>query len=489
MPMNTTQLLTDTSFIIPELIVAAVALIVLVWDFVFPRGNKNKLAYFSLLGLAIAMIYSFSLLGESKVIFSQLMVVDYFAVVFKLIFLTIAALVVLISVSYLKVEQINRGEYYALVLFAILGAMLMAAATDFLSIYLGLELTAISSYILCGFMTEDIRSNEAALKYFVLGLFASAILIYGVSLIYGVCGSTNLYRIEKMLTGISPDQINVALWAGMVLVMVSFSFKIAAVPFHMWVPDVYEGAPTSVTAFMSVGPKIAGFAALLRVFGVAIFALKVEWGFLFAILAVITVIAGNILALRQDSIKRMLAYSGIAHVGYALIGVVAATVSRQIGLTSVVFYFIMYFVAQIGAFGVIIFLCQKHRMGDTYEDFKGLGQASPGAAMVMTIFMLSLLGIPPTGGFMGKIWIFAAAVKADYLWLALVGVLSAVISAYYYLRVVVVMYMHQPEQVPTRVISPSLIIALGLMALITVYMGVNPAPFLKWAQHSTAAIL
>jgi NADH-quinone oxidoreductase subunit N len=486
--MNASLLLTDTLNILPEIVVALVALAVLVWDFVCPRGEKDKLAQFSLVGLGLAAALCFPLLNEHKLIFSNLLVVDFFAVFYKLIFLATAGMVILISVDYLRVQQIERGEYYSLILFASLGMMIMAAGTNFLTIYLGLELTALCSYILCGFILQDARSNESALKYFVLGLFASAILIYGISLVYGVTGSLNLYKIQQVLAQQAGD-FNLGLLAGVVLLIVGFGFKIAAVPFHMWVPDVYEGAPTPVTALMAVGPKVAGFAALLRVFPIAAYAMRLEWGFVFALLAVVTVTLGNIQALRQESVKRMLAYSGIAHVGYALIGVVAATVDRRIGLASVVLYFLVYFLANIGAFGITILLCKEQRMGDSYEDFKGLGTASPWAAMLMTIFMLSLLGIPPTGGFIGKVWVFAAAMKADYFWLAIIGVINAIISAYYYLRVLVMMYMYKPERELTLAVSPPLAAALSVMALLTVYMGVCPASFFEWAQASMASLL
>jgi NADH-quinone oxidoreductase subunit N len=485
--MNSAQLLTDTLRLLPELLICGFGLLILVWDFCFRQESKAQLVWLGLIGIGLAVFFSLEQVGLSQRIFAQQLSIDYFTMFFRLIFLATAAMVLLISVNFLRVQGIERGEYYALVLFATAGLMIMAAGISFLSIYLGLELTAICSYILCGFMTQDKRSGESALKYFVLGLFASGILMYGISLVYGVSGSIYLHEISQALS--TTSHYSFVLIVGMVLLIAGFCFKIAAVPFHMWAPDVYEGAPTPVTAFMSVGPKVAGLAAMLRVFLVAIFPLKVEWGFLFAIIAAITVTLGNIMALRQESVKRMLAYSGIAHVGYALIGLVACATSPQIGATSVLVYFMLYFMANMGAFGVLIFLCRGGNLGETYEDLKGLGRISPMAAMLMTVFMLSLLGIPPTGGFVGKLWVFAAAIKADIIWLAVIGVVNAIISSYYYLRVLVVMYMHEPSQEAQVVHSLTLVLALSIMALVTVYMGVYPDIFFDLAQKSVAAIL
>ncbi len=487
--MNTAQLWTDTLYLLPEIIIALTGLLALVWDFISPESvKKSRLALFSLFGIMLAAVFCFMQAGLDKQIFSNLLAVDYFAVVYKIILLVTAGMVILMSMNYLKVQDTQRGEYYVLILFSTLGMMVMAAATNFISMYLGLELTAISCYILCGFMIKDKASNESAIKYFILGLFASAILVYGISLIYGVCGSLNFSQIQQALSRPGGNS-GVVLLTGMVMLIVGFGFKMAVVPFHMWMPDVYEGAPTPVTAFMSIGPKVACFAVALRFFPIAAYALRVQWGFIFAILAAITITLANFHALRQESVKRMLAYSGISHVGYALIGLVATTVDRQIGLMSVIVYFLVYFTANVGAFGVIVLLCQKGRMGEKFDDFKGLGKRSPFAAMLMTIFMLSLLGIPPTGGFLAKVWVFAAAVKADYMWLAVIGVINAIISAYYYLRVTVMMYMHDPEEQSSLSFTPALAVALYIMAFFTLYMGVFPGSFFELAKKSVIALL
>ncbi len=485
--MNSVQLLTDTISLLPELVLLAFGLLILVWDFCFPHESKSQLLFIGLIGIVLAAFFSLNQAGVTRQIFAHQLSIDYLTLFCRLIFLATAAMVFLISFNYLRVQGAERGEYYALLLFATAGLMIMAAGISFLSIYLGLELTAICSYILCGFLVRDNRSGEAALKYFVLGLFASGIMMYGISLVYGVSGSIYLHEIGKALAATSNYPL--ILTVGMVLLIVGFCFKIAAVPFHMWAPDVYEGAPTPVTAFMSVGPKIAAFVAMLRVLLVALFPLKEQWGFLFAIIAAVTITLGNIMALRQESVKRMLAYSGIAHVGYALIGVVACVTSPDIGAASVLLYFMLYFLANMGAFGVLIFLCRQGNIGETYEDLKGLGKVSPMAALLMTVFILSLLGIPPTGGFIGKLWVFAAAVKADIIWLAVVGLVNAIISAYYYLNVLVVMYMHEPSPETQPVNSFSLMMALSIMALVTIYMGVWPNIFFDLAQKSLVAIL
>lgn len=487
--MNSAQLLNDTFCLLPELVLLCFGLLILVWDFVFPQENKSQLVFLGLVGIALSMVLSWDQVGQSQLIFARQLSIDPYTLLFRLLFLAAAAMAILISVNYLRLQGAERGEYYALILFATAGVMIMAGGVSFLSIYLGLELAAISSYILCGFLVHDKRSGESALKYFILGVFASSIMVYGFSLVYGVTGSLNLYDIGAALASTSTSQYPFVLTIGMVLLMVGLCFKIAAVPFHMWAPDVYEGAPTPVTAFISVGPKVGAFAALLRIFLIAIFPLKVQWSFLFAIIAVITITLGNLQALRQESVKRMLAYSGVAHVGYALIGVVACATNPEIGAASVILYFVLYFTANMGAFGVLIYLCREGNTGETYEDLKGLGKASPVAAMFMTIFILSLLGLPPTGGFVGKLWVFAAAVKADIIWLAVVGVVNAIISAYYYLRVLVVMYMHDPSSEVKVINSSALMLALAIMALVTLYMGIAPNTFFELVQESVAAIL
>jgi NADH-quinone oxidoreductase subunit N len=369
-------------------------------------------------------------------------------------------------------------------LFATSGMMLMASAGDLITLYLGLELMALSIYVLAGFMRQDNRSNEAAIKYLVLGAFSSGIMLYGMSLLYGLSGTTNLAGILAFLrTG---DLTNPIIILAMLMLVVSFGFKVAAAPFHMWVPDVYEGAPTSVTAFMSAGPKVAGFAVLLRVF---LYAFEPMHGHTTAIisgLAVLTMAVGNIMALSQTNIKRMLAYSSIAHAGYALVGLAAGGPE---GAASVMLYVCIYAVMNMGAFGVVILLRKAGERGEEITDFAGLGKTNKTAAFLMLIFMFSLTGIPPLAGFVGKFYIFKSAVEAGLLWLAVAGVLFSAISAYFYLRVIMIMYMSEPKESFELSSSPSLALALAISVTAVIVIGVYPTDLLNYARSSIAGIM
>ena len=357
--------------------------------------------------------------------------------------------------------------------------MIMASAADLIVLYLGLELMALSTYVLAGFIRHDIKSNEAALKYFLLGAFSSAFLLYGISIIYGLTGTTDikaigLYISENGLTG------NLALSLSMVLFAVAFGFKIAAAPFHMWAPDTYEGAPTSITAFMSVGPKAAGFAVLGRVFMIAFASMKIEWASVLIPLAILSMGVGNVVALAQTNIKRMLAYSSVAHVGYALVGFIAA---NNEGLTSMMNYMLIYAFMNLGAFAVIIMLRTEGFKGDNIYDYEGLSKNHPLLAALMLIFMFSLTGIPPTAGFMGKLYVFMSAINAGYTWLVIVAVVFSAISAYFYLRIVMLMYMKEPKIDVAISKSGTLGVALGVTALAVLAIGVYPSFLLDivWA--------
>jgi NADH-quinone oxidoreductase subunit N len=411
-------------------------------------------------------------------------VVDNFSVFFKIILLIVAILTVLISIKYLEVEDINFGEYYALVLFAVLGMMIMTASTDLIVIYIGLELMAISSYILAGFIKKDPKSIEAALKYFLMGAFTSGILLYGIALLYGFTGSTNLKEISTYLS--THNLItNPGLIFAMILLIAGFSFKISAVPFHMWAPDVYEGAPTPVAAFLSVGSKAASFAGLLRIFFVALIALKPQWENILWVLAVLTMTLGNVVAVAQTNIKRMLAYSSIAHAGYILIGFVVGT---KLGVSSILLYIAIYAFMNIGAFSIIILLCTKGNRGDQIEDYAGLSKTNPYAAITLLIFFVSMAGIPPTAGFIGKFYIFAAAIKENYIWLAVIGVLNSAISVYYYFRVVMLMYMKNPQGEMKFSPSSYLTLALTIMIVATIIIGIYPEPFIEAAKISANSL-
>ncbi len=403
---------------------------------------------------------------------------DGYSTFFKLIFVVNVILSVLISIKYIAVERVNHGEYYALILFSTIGMMIMASAGDLIVLYLGLELMALSTYVLAGFIRHDIKSNEAALKYFLLGAFSSAFLLYGISIIYGLTGTTDLRGIAFFINerGLSD---NFSLLLSVIFLTVAFGFKIAAAPFHMWAPDVYEGAPTSITAFMSVGPKAAGFAVLGRVFMVAFVSVKVEWAAILVPLSILTMAVGNIVALSQTNIKRMLAYSSIAHAGYALLGIITA---NNEGLASVMNYLMIYAFMNIGAFAVIIMLRSEGFKGDSIYDYQGLSKTHPLAAMLMLIFMFSLTGIPPTAGFIGKLYIFMSAINAGYTWLVIIAVIFSAISAYFYLRVVMYMYMREPKETVTLTTSFSNGVALGITTFAVLFIGVLPSFLLNLAK-------
>ncbi len=467
----------------PELAVIGAAIAVLVLDLFIDRKHTAVLGWLGLAGIAGAAVLTMRLGGMQGAFFGMTFVLDPFAAFFKLLFYLACALGILLSLKYLDLEQIHRGEYYALMLFGTAGMMLLASAGDLITLYLGLELMALSVYILAGFMRGADRSNEAGIKYLLLGAFSSGIMLYGMSLLYGLAGTTNLSGILAFLRTADPG--NPVIFLSVVMLLVSFGFKVAAAPFHMWAPDVYEGAPTPVTAFMSAGPKVAGFAVLLRVFGHAFEPLHAHTTALLAGLAVLTMAVGNIMALSQTNIKRMLAYSSIAHAGYALIGLAAG---GQEGAASVMLYVLIYAVMNMGAFGVVILLRHAGERGEEIADFTGLGKTNRTAAFLMLLFLFSLTGIPPLAGFMGKFYIFKSAVQAGMVWLAVVGVVFSAVSAYFYLRVIMVMYMYEPKEEFRLVRSPALAFALAVTVTAVIVIGVYPSSVLDIARASIIAL-
>jgi NADH-quinone oxidoreductase subunit N len=484
MPSTFQQFIQSVVPLYPEIIMLTVALLVLVLDFFVDKESKNFLGWFSLAGVLIAAAATYRLMGASGVFFGGTFYLDPFSTYFKFVFYAACGLGILLSINYLKVEDIHRGEYYALMLFATSGMMLMASAADLITLYLGLELMALSVYILAGFMRSSNRSNEAAIKYLILGAFSSGIMLYGMSLLYGLTGTTSLTGILDFLRG--GDLSNPIIFLAMIMLVVSFGFKVAAVPFHMWVPDVYEGAPTSVTAFMSAGPKVAGFAVLLRVFLHSLAPLHEHSTAILSGLAVLTMAVGNIMALSQTNIKRMLAYSSIAHAGYALVGLAAGGPE---GAASVMLYVCIYALMNMGAFGVVIMLRKAGERGEEITDFAGLGKTNKTAAFLMLIFMFSLTGIPPLAGFMGKFFIFKSAVQAGLVWLAVAGVIFSSISAYFYLRVIMVMYMSEPTGSFELTSSPSLALAMAITVTSVIVLGVYPGDLLDFARASVIGLL
>lgn len=470
----------------PELILSITTLLILLLSLAARKKSQELIPYLSLGGVFLTLVYTISLWGKQEYGFQNMIILDNYALFFKIIFLITAALTILMSIKYLQEEGFAYGEYYALILFAAVGMMLMAAAADLIIIFLGLETFSLSIYVLAGFFRNRPKANESSLKYFLLGAFSTGFLLYGIALIYGATGSTNLKRIYEFVNSITtlPPPL---LLIGMALLIVGFGFKVASVPFHMWTPDVYEGAPTSITAFMAVGPKAAGFAAFLRVFLYALSSLQPDWTWVLWVLAVLTMTLGNIVAIAQKNIKRMLAYSSIAHAGYILVAMVAA---NELGIASVLYYILAYAFMNLGAFAVVILYGRKGEENINIEDYSGLASKYPLLALAMAIFMFSLAGIPPTAGFVGKFYIFSAAVKAGYVELAIIGVLNSALSVYYYLRVTVMMYMRPAEKEWTK-LEPSLglIIVLIIAALATLQIGITPAPYLNLAKKSILALM
>ena len=463
----------------PPLIVIATALLVLLADLAV--AQKRILGYLGLAGVVAAGVVSLALWGSAPLAFQAMAVSDGYTLFFNLVFLSTAALSLLVAIDYLEHKGLQRGEYYALLLFSTSGMLMMAAATDLIVVFLGLEIMSVALYILAGFNRGQFASIEAAMKYFILGAFASAFFLYGAALTYGATGTTNLGQIGAWLAGGGGIPRDPLALTGLGLLLVGFAFKVAAVPFQWWTPDVYQGAPTSVTAFMSVGAKAAGFAALLRVFFSAFSpAFTGDWMIAAAILAALTMTAGNLAALAQKDVKRMLGYSSIAHAGYILVGVAAGNAD---GVRGVLFYLLAYAFMNVGAFAVACAVERRAEFSSTLADYAGLGRRQPLLAAAMAVFMLSLTGIPPLVGFWGKLVVFRAAVEADMTWLAILGVLNSAISAFYYLGVLVQMYMREPAPAAEGEGGPAPVnlgIAIGaavlLAALVTVLLGVWPAP-------------
>ncbi len=468
----------------PLLTVALGALVVLVLDLFLPPPRKGLVAGLGLAATTLSILISIGLWGTSGFSIRDAVVLDHFALFFYLVFGLVSLLSILLSMGYLDARAPDQGEYYSLLLFAAFGMMLMAAAGDLIVIFLGLETLSLALYALAGFRKAELRSNESALKYLLLGAFASGFFLYGIALIYGATGTTVLRRIAAFLAEGRPPGSLFLLGGG--LLLVGFGFKVASVPFHMWTPDVYEGAPTSVTAFMIAGTKAAAFAAFLRVFLLAAPILHVRWWAAIWILAVLTMTLGNLVALVQQNIKRMLAYSSIAHAGYLLVAVVAGGAS---GASSALFYLVVYALMNLGAFAVMIALQSRGQELLLLTDYAGLGVRRPALAACMALFMFSLAGIPPTAGFMGKLYIFSAALEGHYPVLAVIGVLNSVISVYYYFRVIVIMYMNEPASEPLAApSSAAAFCAVALAALGTLQVGIFPARLLDLARQSVGAL-
>ncbi|MBI2219595.1 MAG: NADH-quinone oxidoreductase subunit N [Acidobacteria bacterium] len=486
----------DFYYLLPEFVLTGGSLLLLGADALLRGQHRRLLAWITILTLAATGAALVPFAAANVTIARGLLAVDTFAFFFKVLFLFAALLSVLMSMKFLEVEGVRPGEYYFLVLCATLGMMIVAGGIDLITIFIGLETMAISFYVLAGYLKPDRRSNEAAVKYFLLGTFSVGILLYGMSILYGLTGTTQLRAIaEALATG----KGSVLLALACVLIVAGIGFKIAAVPFHMWAPDVYEGSPTPIAAFLSVGSKAASFAMLLRIFVEALpafsrgglgewFGNPLGWTTFFYVLSVVTMTVGNLAALTQTNMKRLLAYSSIAHAGYVLIGIVSIASGSTRGITATLVYLFIYALMQLGAFAIVVMMRRADAIGDELKDLSGLYFRHPAAALAMLLFMLSLGGIPPTAGFMGKFWVFGAAIEAGYVWLAVIGVLNSAISLYYYIRVVVFMFINEEAIGSSPSLSPALAAVLVVAAAGTLLFGMYPAPLFDLAEASAATL-
>ncbi len=502
-----------TQYIMPEVILTVFACGALILDVMLPREQKRVVAWVSLVGIGFSLAslgvlyYNIVSKGVPRTAFFEMIVLDNYAVVFKFMFLMGAALSILLSVKYLDIEGEQGGEYYALILFSVIGMMFMASSVDLLSLFISLELMAISIYILVGYLKRDKKSNEASMKYFLLGAFSSGVLLYGISMVYGLTGSTNLSKIAAALPTVAVSNFNLfgtpadmryLVLMAMILMAAGMFFKVAAVPFHMWAPDAYEGAPTSITAFMSVGVKAASFAMFGRLFLYGLPDLRGAiagdatnnipglpgWALLLGVISAITIVWGNLGAMTQQNTKRLLAYSSISHAGYTLLGLIAG---NQTGYTGFIIYLFIYTLMNLGVFGCIIALRRRGIAGDRMEDLNGLMKKAPGLTVMMTIFLLSLGGLPPTAGFIGKFYLFAGLIETGNPWLvrlAILAVVMTVVSFYYYLRFIRAMYIEgESEPQPVKLGAP-LKVALVFSALLVISIGVYPQPVISLTQKA-----
>lgn len=486
--MNGLRYLADCAGIVPLIILFVSGLVILMMDAFSPRGKKGNIPYVALGSLVLSFVSLWQVKVSEHLLFNSMLYFDQYTLFFNGIFILGTILIILFSIGNLHFDKIDIGEYYALLLFSTTGMILLAQAANLIVIFLGLEILSLAVYILVGLPKHSFRANEASLKYFLLGAFASGFFLYGLTFIYGATGSLALETISQHIisTGINS---NAYLLIGMALVLAGFSFKMALVPFHMWTPDVYEGASTPVTAFMAVGVKAAIFAALVRFLWMAFPELQIKWVPMLWLLSVLTMTAGNLLALMQDNVKRMLAYSSIAHAGYILIALVAGT---ERGLTGMLFYILSYTFMTIGIFGVVIIIQSRFAVGEKVKDFQGLGFKYPLLGVVTGVFLFSLAGIPPTAGFTAKFYVFSAAIEANFIWLVILGVLNSAIAVYYYLRLVIVFYTPaaaKAGQQDTFLKAPAFgICALVVTAWATLQLGLFPGGILELAKNSIVAL-
>ncbi len=492
--MNLSQFYTaqDQFVLVPAIMLAMFACAVFLFDFlIFPQPRQRKwLLVFVALGLAFAGggLYRqqahLNLHGLAEITaFGGTLTVDGFSIFFNWIFLAASLVVAVLSYKYLEIEGEHHGEYYGLILLANCGMFFLATGTDLITLFIGLELMALCFYIMVGFLRRDKRSNEAALKYMLLGAFSSGFLVYGFSVLYGLSGSTRLRDIASAIS--QRDPWDPVVFLALATTTVGLLFKISAVPFHMWAPDAYEGAPTTITAYLSVGSKAASFAFLLRLFMGPLASARDVWVPLLSLVAILTLTVGNLAAITQSNVKRLLAYSSIAHAGYMLLGLIAG---NDTGIKGIAVYILVYTFMNLGAFAVLVALRRREIAGEDIDDLSGLMHKSPGYAVLMLIFMISLAGIPPTAGFLGKYYIFLSLIETGHYYLAAIGALYAAVAAYYYFRIVKSMFIAEETDKAPMASSFGVRVALALTGIMTLVVGIYPEPFLRLAQSSTILV-
>src|SRR5229473_4383403 len=484
MPVNYVPTGEDYIRFLPEILLTAFGTLIMLLEPFVRDKVRNLFGWFAFVALAASLAAAVLADAHRGAAFSGMLVIDGFATFFRVLVIAVGLLTVLCSSQYLKREHAASAEYNALLLFSVTGQCVMASANELIMIFIGLEISSIATYVLAGYLRDDKRNNEAALKYFLLGSFATAFLLYGIAWIYGTAGSTNLSIIRAWLSNPGIEHNIVLVGTAAALMFVGFAFKVSAAPFHVWAPDVYQGAPAPVTLFMSAGPKAAAFAVFLRVFMTAFEPITARWEAFVWALALLTMIVGNFAALTQTNIKRLLAYSSIAHAGYVMVAIAA---HNQIGTAAAMFYLAAYAFMNIGAFAVITYFSRQGEKYVTVEDLSGLGWKQPVTAALFTVFLLSLIGVPLTAGFFGKFYIFKAALDANLIWLSVLGLLNSAVAAYYYLRILVVMYMHEPGEstVTLQPLGAGITATLWAAALGTLILGIFPSLILNFATSSS----
>ena len=488
MPVNFMPTSADYFRILPEIIlVVAGTLIMLIEGVLAGENKKSNLSVLTFIAFVAALVAAVAANSNQGLSYSNMFIVDGFATFFRVLVIGVGILSLFSATQYLKREHAESAEYYALLLFSVAGQCIMATANELIMIFIGLEISSIATYILAGYLRDDKRNNEAALKYFLLGSFATAFLLYGIAWIYGTTGSTNLAVIRTALQAPGADRTAILAGTAAALMFVGFAFKVSAAPFQIWAPDVYQGAPAPVTLFMSAGPKAAAFAVFLRVFMTSFSPITNRWEPFVWASALLTMLVGNFAALMQTNIKRLLAYSSIAHAGYVMVAIAA---HNQIGIAAAMFYLAAYALMNIGSFAVITHFSRQGEKFVRIEDLAGLGWKQPVTAGLFAIFLLSLIGVPLTAGFFGKFYIFKAALDANLVWLAILGLLNSAVAAYYYLRILVVMYMNEPGEATLSVqpVSAGISATLWLSAVGTLVLGVFPSVLLRFATNSSALV-